>query len=277
MRVPHDIVYVGTIHPYHYSACMLFLEHGKHVLCEKPVTMTQDECQQLVDKAREKKLFFMEGIWTRFFPAFRAVREELKTGSLGQITFVRACFLSPARAILKANNKKRCAGGALMARGTYPVQFAQLVFGGKPDKIVAVRQMFDEETGGDIGSVIILRYPGGATAVLYYNEDSADGSSSVTIHGTQGNLEIHDDMHTPTSITLPSGESKYFPLPEAEGTSFKWPSSIGFVYQAQAVRTCLQQGLLESPEMTHEDSLNIVAILEEARAQLGMKYEPPQL
>nr|KAG5686690.1 hypothetical protein BaRGS_013589 [Batillaria attramentaria] len=159
---------------------MLFLEHGKHVLCEKPVTMTQDECQQLVDKAREKKLFFMEGIWTRFFPAFRAVREELKTGSLGQITFVRACFLSPARAILKANNKKRCAGGALMARGTYPVQFAQLVFGGKPDKIVAVRQMFDE-------------------------------------------------------------------------------------------------GLLESPEMTHEDSLNIVAILEEAREQLGMKYEPPQL
>ena len=59
-----EIVYVGTIHPYHFPVCMMYLEHGKHVLCEKPVTLTLQECKEVTAKAKEKKLFFME---VRFF------------------------------------------------------------------------------------------------------------------------------------------------------------------------------------------------------------------
>jgi dihydrodiol dehydrogenase / D-xylose 1-dehydrogenase (NADP) len=55
-----EIVYVGTIHPCHFHACSLFLDHGKHVLCEKPMTMNLQQCLELLEKAKEKQLFFME-------------------------------------------------------------------------------------------------------------------------------------------------------------------------------------------------------------------------
>ncbi|KAK7461561.1 hypothetical protein BaRGS_00038678 [Batillaria attramentaria] len=245
-----EIAYVAPRHPYHYSACMLFLEHGKHVLCEKPVTMTQDECQQLVDKARERKLFFMEGIWTRFFPAMKLVRQELESGSLGQINILRATFATRLTSFLPdLGRPPYFEGGSLLTKGCYVLHLAQLVFKQRPEK-----------------------YKGGAMAVLCYHDNCAMGNNTATIHGTQGNLRIHDDIHTPTTVTLPSGETKHFPIPDTDHKFYYW-NSIAFIYEAQAVRTCLQKGLTESPDVPHEDSLSIMAVIGEAHKQMGISFK----
>src|SRR5271155_4873939 len=80
-----DAVYVATPHPWHHDNALLALNQGKHVLVEKPFTMTAAEAQDLVDVAREKKLFLMEAMWTRFLPHIIAVREKLAEGAVGDI------------------------------------------------------------------------------------------------------------------------------------------------------------------------------------------------
>ena len=63
-----DAVYVATTHNFHYENVKLCLEHGKHVLCEKPFTVNADQARELIQLAQANKLFLMEGLWTRFLP-----------------------------------------------------------------------------------------------------------------------------------------------------------------------------------------------------------------
>ena len=61
-----DVVYIGTIHPHHHAVTMMVLNHGKAVLCEKPLAMNYEEAKEMIDLAREKKLFLMEACNNKF-------------------------------------------------------------------------------------------------------------------------------------------------------------------------------------------------------------------
>ncbi|XP_025087969.1 trans-1,2-dihydrobenzene-1,2-diol dehydrogenase-like [Pomacea canaliculata] len=262
-----EIVYVGTINPHHYAACKLFMESGKHVLCEKPVTMTVAELKQLISIAKERKLFFMEGFWTRFFPTVRALQEELKAGTVGTVKIVRVPFCIPISHVDRAV-KKALGGGGLLDIGCYTVQWANLVFKEQPEKIVAVGQL--NEDGVDVWATITLIYSGGRMAILNYNIDCAFSGNTLAIHGSKEAIEISHPMHCPTKMVLHSGETKEFPLPESPH-KYNFVNSVGLVYEAQAVRECLQQGLTECPQMPLQDSINILTIIEEALRQLGVQ------
>lgn len=80
-----DIVYVATPHSHHFQNAMLALEAGKNVLCEKAFTVTAEQTRLLVEKAREKKLFLMEAVWTRFHPWSIKIRELVKSGAIGKV------------------------------------------------------------------------------------------------------------------------------------------------------------------------------------------------
>lgn len=80
-----DIIYVATPHSHHFQNAMLALNAGKNVLCEKALTVTASQTKKLIDTAREKNLFFMEAVWTRFFPLSIKVRELIQSGAIGQV------------------------------------------------------------------------------------------------------------------------------------------------------------------------------------------------
>lgn len=80
-----DIVYVATPHSHHFQNAMLALEAGKNVLCEKALTVTAAQARKLVDTARAKGLFFMEAVWTRYFPISIQVRDLIKSGAIGNV------------------------------------------------------------------------------------------------------------------------------------------------------------------------------------------------
>lgn len=80
-----DIVYVATPHSHHYQNTMLCLLAGKHVLCEKAFTVNAAQAKKLVETAREKNLFLMEAVWTRFFPLSIQIRKAIENGELGAI------------------------------------------------------------------------------------------------------------------------------------------------------------------------------------------------
>lgn len=80
-----DVIYIGTIHPEHLKLGKLALDNGKHVLCEKPLCMNVKETIELIQHAKSKRLFFMEAIWSRFFPAYLKLKEEIDNGSIGEV------------------------------------------------------------------------------------------------------------------------------------------------------------------------------------------------
>lgn len=90
-----EIVYIGVLNPQHFPVAMLMLENGKHVLCEKPLCMNGKEVRKLTSYAEEKKLFLMEGIWSRFFPSYQYLREQIDNGILGEIKEVHVSLGFP--------------------------------------------------------------------------------------------------------------------------------------------------------------------------------------
>lgn len=85
-----ECIYIGVLNHKHLEVSLLMLEHGKHVLCEKPMCLNEKQAQQLISCAKQKNLFLMEGIWSRFFPSYKYIREQIDSGKLGEIERVEA-------------------------------------------------------------------------------------------------------------------------------------------------------------------------------------------
>lgn len=87
-----EIAYVAMLNREHYDVAMMMLEHGKHVLCEKPMCMNGKQTRKLINFAKEKSLFLMEGIWSRMFPSYQYIRKQIECGNVGQIKSVDVNF-----------------------------------------------------------------------------------------------------------------------------------------------------------------------------------------
>lgn len=87
-----QVVYIGVLNPQHFEVAMLMLEHGKHVLCEKPLCMNEKESRKLIMYAERKKLLLMEAIWSRFFPSYQYLKRQIQNGILGDIETVNVEF-----------------------------------------------------------------------------------------------------------------------------------------------------------------------------------------
>jgi predicted dehydrogenase len=129
-------VYVATPHPLHRDQAIACIEAGKHVLCEKPLCVTAADTQQVIDKARAKRVFLMEAFMYRCHPLMTRLIDEIKAGTIGKIVFVRADFgfRLPRMPEHRLFNPA-LGGGGILDVGGYPVSFARLLAGlvaGKP-------------------------------------------------------------------------------------------------------------------------------------------------
>ena len=257
-----DVVYVSTPHPDHHASARLGIDAGKAVLVEKPFTMDAVEALDLVTAAGERGTFLMEAMWARFTPHLVRVREILASGVLGTITTVVADHAQwfeqdPAFRLFAPE----LGGGALLDLGVYPVSLASMVLG-TPSRVTArSAQTF---TGVDGQTSILLEHPGGAHAVLTSTLRAA-GSNRAAIVGTQGRLEIDSVWYAPTTftVTMRSGEVSRYDEPH-EGR--------GLRHEAAEVVRCLRAGLVESPVMPRDETVAIMATMDEIRRQIGLTY-----
>lgn len=90
-----DVVYIGNLNPQHLEVSKLMLENGKHVLCEKPLTMNEKQARELIETAKSKKLFLMEAVWSRCFPAYDEIRRIIDSGEIGEVLYAGATFGRP--------------------------------------------------------------------------------------------------------------------------------------------------------------------------------------
>lgn len=87
-----EVVHIGTYDIHHMEVALLMLENGKHILVEKPMGMNEKEVQKIIAYAKQKKLFAMEGIWSRSFTCYEYIRKQIDSGKLGDIVSVQVTF-----------------------------------------------------------------------------------------------------------------------------------------------------------------------------------------
>ncbi|KAL7977409.1 hypothetical protein Chor_009358 [Crotalus horridus] len=250
-----DVIYVGSLNTQHLSHTTLFLRAKKHVLCEKPMGMNAREVQKMIRTAQENNVFLMEGFWTRFFPASEKIRNVLCQKSLGNLKVLRAQLAVRMDNIPRLLEKK-LGGGVILDLGCYCIQFASMVFGPEmPQSVLASGLLYETENRQAVLNVTMM----------------IDLPGEATIGGTEGFIKIPDNMNCPTIMFL-KGNRWECPLPPSpEPLYFK--HNIGFRYQIEHVRECLENGLKESPIMPLEESEKIACIMDEARKQVGVIYE----
>ncbi|KAG7386813.1 hypothetical protein PHYPSEUDO_015210 [Phytophthora pseudosyringae] len=273
-----DVVYVGTLHPWHYEHTVLALNHGKHVLVEKPMAMNVKQASAAIALAREKKLFLMEGMWTRFFPAVRHVRQLLADKEIGDVHHVHAAFGVQFEADNARMWHNELGGGGLLDLGIYPLAFATMVLGAKPEKVTQAGKLNDG--GVDIYNSVTLEYSDSRFATVEYTM-LASMDETMTITGSKGRIHLPAPAHTATEVRvvkyLEDGTQKesksLFPWPTpAEGVAFNYGGSEGFRYEAEAVIKAIQSKQTEISEYSLDESLQIMTIMDKIRKDMGLVY-----
>ncbi|CAL8142790.1 unnamed protein product [Orchesella dallaii] len=263
-----QVTYIGSVNNQHLPIAKLAMENGKHVLLEKPMGINVRETKELIELARAKKVFLMEAIWSRFFPAYQRLREELAKGSIGDVVQLTCNFGT------LLTHKDRCqlkelGGGTILDIGIYNIQFVSLVMGGqRPEKIIATGTL--NEHGVDDGSSTTLIYPNGVTATIVTN-GRCKMECDACVYGTKGFLKLPNTFWCPTKLITSNG-SEDFELPKLKDRVVNGRNGQGLAYEAEEVRRCLSEGLLESSLMTLDESLLIAEIMESIRKQIGVVY-----
>ena len=230
-----DVVYIATANPFHKENTILCLNAGKAVLCEKPFAVNKVESEAMIALAREKHLFLMEGMWTRFFPAIMKVKELLAQGVIGTIKMVRAefCFVADNKPENRHFNRE-LAGGALLDIGVYPVSFASMIFGKQPSRIKSVAHI--GKTGVDEQVAIIFGYEQGGIAALQCSITAYTPSEAYII-GTHGYIHIPKFFWRAETVNL-------FLKKEQTTTIFSLPPiGFGYCYEILEVARCLRNNL----------------------------------
>jgi predicted dehydrogenase len=261
-----DVIYVATPHSHHYEHTKLCLENGKAVLCEKAFAVNAEEAKEMIALARAKKLFLMEALWTKFLPHYKRLKQLLGQDVTGGVESVLINFgFRPDAPIPQRLFDPTLAGGTILDIGIYNVFMAMSVLG-KPDQIDA--HMTPAPTGIDAQCAVLFRYKNGAMAQLF-SSFTTHLPTEAEISGPKGRIKLTHRFYAPESTI------EFYPgRPDTKTMIAFENESVGFGYQHEArhVVECLEQGLTESPVMTHQDTLDLMDVLDEIRKKAGIRY-----
>ena len=262
-----DVVYVATPHSHHYEHTMLCLDNHKAVLCEKAFAVNAAQTREMVRIARERKIFLMEALWTKFLPHYKKLKELLDARVTGDVQSVLINFgFRPHDPIPQRLFDPALAGGTVLDIGIYNVFMAMSVLG-RPDHIDA--HMTPAATGIDEQCAVLFRYNNGAMAQLF-SSFSTHLATEADISGPHGRIRLTHRFYAPEStIEFYPGKPDTKQLIEFE----KEEQGFGYQYEARHVVECLKKGLVESPVMTHQDTIELMEVLDEIRAKAGIRYQ----
>lgn len=250
-----DVVYIGTPHTEHLVNARDALLAGKHVVCEKPLTVTPDEALELLTLHADTGLYLMEAMWTWFLPTIAKAQEWIKAGRIGALQQIKADFGYPQRYDpLGRMYNPALAGGCLLDMGVYPVALTWLLHKQLPNDVQVAGRRAPSGVDDDF------------TAILNYDGHTATLGSSFRcklqnwayIIGTEGYIALPDFWR--------GTEAMLFHL-DTKIEHFK-DSRLhqGFAYEADAAQKDIAEGLRESPVIGLADSLAIQELMQQIRS-----------
>jgi predicted dehydrogenase len=271
-------VYIGTPHPWHREWALKAIAAGKHVLCEKPLTLNLTDTQGIIAAARARGVLLMEAYMYRCHPQTLKLAELVRGGALGELRLIRASFnvyrdFDPEHRIFK----RALGGGAILDLGGYPVSFSRLVAGAALGRPFADPVEF-RATGRrhplsqtDDYAAAVAKFPGDIIAELSCGSTVVQ-DIGARIYGSKGWL----DVPVPFFPGL-EGRTDKFTLHRhgaAAPEEFSFPVSAGlYAFEADAVADAIARGDREVAQMTWADTAGNTAVLDAWLAAAGVDYD----
>ncbi len=296
-----DVVYIATPPASHADLAVAAMHAGKHVLIEKPFTVTAAEAQRVVDAAHETDRFCMEAMWTRFLPSVQAGLRMVAGGELGELRQLTADFsyavnVDPAHHVFSPDG-----GGALLDRAVYGVSLAVAAFGPVVDVVSVARK---GSAGVDEDVVLILTHRNEAISTITASLRSR-GSNEAILRGTRASVTLHEPFFGATRYSVVAAEpvdlgnagattgaaSKLMGevmgrlgnsvrarqlVEAAKGVTKAGMQQLkstaaptnghGYSHQVAAVREAIRAGQTEHPRMSLAHSIEVMQVLDRARA-----------
>lgn len=262
-----DVVYVATTHNFHHANARLALEHDKHVLVEKPFTVSAKEAADLAELARSRNRFAMEAMWTRFLPAWQELRKRVAEGAVGELRHVDVTF----GGIVPPHYENRLrspelAGGVTLDMGVYPVSFVCFLLGERPHQVESLARFSD--SGVDEIACYLFRFPGGCLSTISTSFDLLM-PEQATLHGTLGYVRYPAFSRGESfSIHRHAGTGNVTDVEEVRLDH----EDNGFVYQVREVARRIRAGETESDVMPLAESVEILAVMDRMRESWGFRY-----
>lgn len=263
-----DAVYIASPNSFHARQAIIFLSHGKHVLCEKPIASNKRELAEMVETANRNRVVLMEAMKSTLNPNFASIRENLhKIGEIRRF-FASYCQYSSRYDAYKAGTvlntfNPAFSNGALMDIGIYCLYPLAVLFG-KPDQVKANAVML--ESGVDGEGSILLSY-GGMDAVVIYSKIT-NSTLPSEIQGEQGTMVI-DRINSPDRVEIRYRDGQVENLTVTQ-------ESHSMSYELEEFIRLIQTGRLESEINSHQHSLITMEIMDEARRQIGLLFPNDQ-
>lgn len=256
-----ELIYIATPHSHHYRHIRMCLDAGKHVLCEKSFTVNAAQAEEVFQIAEKKKLLVTEAIWTRYMPSRKMIDNILAEGVIGDVTKLTANLCYPI-AHKERIIKPELAGGALLDVGIYPLNFAYMHFGDGVSKIQSAAQLTEAGVDGENG--MLLLYRDGRMAVLnsgIYSKSDREG----VFYGSNGYMVV-ENINNPEMIRVYDKEHNLL-------REEKVPEQIsGYEYEITETIACIREEKLECPSMPHTETLKMMRVMDELRAEWGVCY-----
>jgi predicted dehydrogenase len=282
-----DIIYIATNTNLHAELSIKMLNMKKHVLCEKPMAMSAESAKLVIETAKRNKVFFTEGLWSRYFPVYKVLKDtftvETNPKAIASdmyddilhidknIEFIHIIFKKHMNKDLF--NDKNLGNGAVLSLGCYAIQLVVLLLGRKFPKIRAKGTLY--ESGADANYCAQLVYDN-IKVLIKIETDTKENYSNAIIGTEKGLLEI-PNFHKPTSIIL--DDIVYDYSEKVEYTTMGLPITLekelktsGFMFQINTVKKAIDNKKLSTCEMSHEDSIVIAMIQDEILKQLEVVY-----
>jgi predicted dehydrogenase len=258
-----DVVYISTTNNAHFASAKLALNSGKHVLLEKPFTLDAAQAKELVEISRSNNVFLMEAMWTRFLPNHKTLFEKLEQGLIGNPLYLLADYnLHLPKESFPRLYDSALGGGSLLDLGIYPISLAHRLFG-SPTKILASASLMAGNVDESMGA--IFEYSGGRQALLHSSIISA-GPVKAFILGDAGRIEMKKPCYEHSTFTV---------FDRDDNILFEYKGNIegrGMQYQALEVERCIFEGLIESPTMSLDETVQIMEVMDQIRNQTGIEF-----
>ncbi|WP_183556539.1 Gfo/Idh/MocA family protein [Mucilaginibacter sp. SP1R1] len=255
-----DAVYIATLPDSHAAYSLAAFKAGKHVLCEKPVTINLPELEIVLAEAKRSNLLFMEGMKPAFYPLYTRLKEHLSHDPIGPAGYVRAGSSVADVAADHPNFSYELAGGGLMQIGIYEA-FLAIDWLGNLEDVQAMGRF--GQTGVDMFTIFQTKHAGGFSQ-LYAGFD-LHGKGDALIAGPLGHITIHKNWWNPARATIDylDGRSVELHEPFAAG---------GLNYEIAHFCELLKAGEIESPIISHQMSRQMIDLIDRARAEIGLKF-----
>jgi predicted dehydrogenase len=243
-----DAVYIPLPNSLHREWTIRAAEHGKHVLCEKPLALDAAQCREMTAACAANRVWLMEAFMYRYTDRTRRVLEVLRGGALGEIKFIASTFRFLLANPASIKLKPELGGGSLYDVGCYPVNFTGLVMDetnpGRPEAATpeSVSAQCARQGGVDVIFSALLKYPSGVVASLNCGFNAQNRVHSEIV-GTRGALEIPDTFADyPGALILTTGaERREIPVAQSDRYRLEVEDFADAILQQRAPRLGLAE------------------------------------